>query len=54
MNLHEIKQVKREWPDRAMVVSLMVPATRNLENDPQARRRDRGDGVELNSVARTA
>jgi len=24
-NLREIKQVKRDWPDRAMVVSLMVP-----------------------------
>jgi dihydropyrimidine dehydrogenase (NAD+) subunit PreA len=27
MNLHEIKQVKRDWPDRALVVSLMVPCT---------------------------
>ena len=25
VNLQEIKKVKREWPDRAMVVSLMVP-----------------------------
>ena len=25
INLQEIKQVKRDWPDRAMVVSLMVP-----------------------------
>ncbi len=25
INLREIKQVKRDWPDRAMVVSLMVP-----------------------------
>ena len=25
INLQEIKQVKREWPDRAVVVSLMVP-----------------------------
>jgi len=25
VNLAEIKQVKRDWPDRAMVVSLMVP-----------------------------
>ncbi len=25
VNLDEIKQVKRDWPDRAMVVSLMVP-----------------------------
>src|SRR6201985_2077482 len=25
LNLQEIKQVKRDWPDRAIVVSLMVP-----------------------------
>ena len=25
VNLREIKQVKRDWPDRAVVVSLMVP-----------------------------
>src|SRR5450432_53363 len=25
VNLQEIKQVKRDWPDRALVVSLMVP-----------------------------
>src|SRR5260370_15123723 len=25
INLREIKQVKRDWPDRAVVVSLMVP-----------------------------
>lgn len=25
VNLREIKQVKRDWPDRAMIVSLMVP-----------------------------
>jgi len=25
VNLDEIRQVKRDWPDRAMVVSLMVP-----------------------------
>ena len=27
VNLQEIKRVKKEWPDRAMVVSLMVPCT---------------------------
>ncbi|HKP26627.1 MAG TPA: NAD-dependent dihydropyrimidine dehydrogenase subunit PreA [Dongiaceae bacterium] len=27
VNLREIKQVKRDWPDRAVVVSLMVPCT---------------------------
>jgi dihydropyrimidine dehydrogenase (NAD+) subunit PreA len=25
INLQEIKRVKRDWPDRAVVVSLMVP-----------------------------
>jgi dihydropyrimidine dehydrogenase (NAD+) subunit PreA len=25
VNLREIKQVKRDWPDRALVVSVMVP-----------------------------
>src|SRR5258707_4369413 len=25
VNLREIKQVKRDWPDRALIVSLMVP-----------------------------
>jgi dihydropyrimidine dehydrogenase (NAD+) subunit PreA len=25
VNLDEIKQVKRDWPERAMIVSLMVP-----------------------------
>ena len=25
VNLEEIKRVKKDWPDRAMVVSLMVP-----------------------------
>ena len=27
VNLDEIRQVKRDWPDRALVVSLMVPCT---------------------------
>ena len=27
VNLREIKQVKRDWPDRALIVSLMVPCT---------------------------
>jgi len=26
-NLKDIKQVKKDWPDRAVVVSLMVPCT---------------------------
>jgi dihydropyrimidine dehydrogenase (NAD+) subunit PreA len=25
INLQEIKEVKRDWPDRALIVSLMVP-----------------------------
>ena len=25
VNLREIKKVKRDWPDRAMIISLMVP-----------------------------
>src|SRR5499426_1829394 len=49
VNLREIKQVKRDWPDRAMVVSLMVPC----EEAPWARIlklvEDTGaDAVELN------
>ena len=49
INLQEIKKVKREWPDRAMVVSLMVPC----EEAPwkkilkQVEETD-CDGVELN------
>jgi dihydropyrimidine dehydrogenase (NAD+) subunit PreA len=49
VNLREIKKVKREWPDRAMVVSLMVPCQEepwkkilNAVEDTEA------DGVELN------
>ncbi|MFL4468897.1 NAD-dependent dihydropyrimidine dehydrogenase subunit PreA [Tateyamaria armeniaca] len=49
VNLQEIKAVKRDYPDRAMVVSLMVPC----EEDPWKRIlplvEDTGaDGVELN------
>ena len=49
VNLQEIKAVKRDYPDRAMIVSLMVPC----EEDPWARIlplvEDTGaDGVELN------
>jgi dihydropyrimidine dehydrogenase (NAD+) subunit PreA len=49
VNLREIKQVKRDWPDRAMVVSLMVPcdeeswkAILKVVEETEA------DGVELN------
>ena len=43
VNLQEIKKVKREWPDRAMIVSIMVPCDGGiLEGHPAARR---GDGL---------
>ena len=49
VNLREVKEVKRDWPHHAVVVSLMVPCT---EPDWQAilsRVEDTGaDGVELN------
>ena len=49
VNLREIKQVKRDWPDRAMVVSLMVPC----EEAPWAKilkqvEETGADAVELN------
>ncbi|MBI5254908.1 MAG: NAD-dependent dihydropyrimidine dehydrogenase subunit PreA [Burkholderiales bacterium] len=49
LNLDEITQVKRDWPDRALVVSLMVPCTETAWKDILARVEDTGcDGVELN------
>ena len=43
VNLREIKQVKKDWPDRAIVVSLMVPCEEeSLEGDPAAGRGNRG------------
>ena len=49
VNLEEITRVKKDWPDRAIVVSLMVPC----EEDPWKRILDRvsetgADGIELN------
>ncbi len=49
VNLREIKEVKKKWPDRAMVVSLMVPC----EEEPWKKILKRveetdADGVELN------
>ncbi|MDQ7080647.1 MAG: NAD-dependent dihydropyrimidine dehydrogenase subunit PreA [Paracoccaceae bacterium] len=49
VNLREIKAVKRDWPDRALVVSLMVPC----EEEPWKRilplvEETGADGVELN------
>jgi dihydropyrimidine dehydrogenase (NAD+) subunit PreA len=49
VNLREIKQVKKDWPDRAVVVSLMVPCVEDawkailpLVEETEA------DGIELN------
>ena len=48
-NLDEIREVKREWPDRALVASLMVPCTEQAWKDILERVEDTGaDGVELN------
>lgn len=49
VNLREIARVKRDWPDRAMVVSLMVPCTEESWQAILARVEETGaDGVELN------
>ncbi len=49
VNLREIKQVKRDWPDRALVVSLMVPCTEEAWKKILLAVEDTGcDGVELN------
>ncbi|MCC5984548.1 MAG: NAD-dependent dihydropyrimidine dehydrogenase subunit PreA [Rhodobacteraceae bacterium] len=49
VNLREIKQVKRDWPDRAMVVSLMVPCDEESWKAILARVEEtEADGVELN------
>ena len=49
VNLEEIKRVKRAWPDRAVVVSLMVPCEEQSWKNILARVEDTGcDGVELN------
>ncbi len=49
VNLREIKQVKRDWPDRAMVVSLMVPCDEDSWKAILKHVEDTGaDGVELN------
>ena len=53
-NLREIKKVKREWPDRAIVVSLMVPCEEGAWKKILSLVEDTGaDGVELNFVAPT-
>ncbi len=49
VNLEEIREVKRNWPDRAMVVSLMVPCQEDSWKAILARLVDTGaDGIELN------
>ncbi len=48
-NLIEIKRVKKNWPDRAIIVSLMVPCEEQNWKDILKRVEDTGaDGVELN------
>ena len=49
VNLREIAEVKREWPDRAMVVSLMVPCEEAAWQAILPRVEATGcDGIELN------
>jgi len=49
LNLREIREVKRDWPDRAMVVSLMVPCEEAAWKAILPRVEDTGaDGIELN------
>jgi dihydropyrimidine dehydrogenase (NAD+) subunit PreA len=49
LNLDEVREVKRRWPDRAVVVSLMVPCTEDAWKAVLPRVEDTGcDGIELN------
>ena len=49
VNLREIKQVKRDWPDRALVVSLMVPCEEeSWKAILKQVEETEADGVELN------
>jgi dihydropyrimidine dehydrogenase (NAD+) subunit PreA len=49
VNLREIKQVKRDWPDRAVVVSLMVPCEEASWKAILPAVEETGcDGIELN------
>ncbi|SEL29115.1 dihydropyrimidine dehydrogenase (NAD+) subunit PreA [Roseateles sp. YR242] len=48
-NLEEIRRVKRAWPDRAMIVSLMVPCEEQSWKSILPQVEDTGaDGIELN------
>ncbi len=49
INLREIKEVKRDWPDRALVVSLMVPCSEDSWKNILPLVEETGaDGIELN------
>ncbi len=49
VNLREIAETKRLWPDRAVIVSLMVESQRDTWHDIVKRTVDTGcDGIELN------
>lgn len=49
VNLAEIRQIKRDWPDRAMIVSLMVPCDEESWKNILPQVEDTGaDAVELN------
>lgn len=49
LNLQEIKETKREWPDRALIVSLMVPCEEDAWKRILKKVEDTGaDGIELN------
>ena len=55
VNLREIKEVKRKWPDRAMVISLMVPCDEDSWKDilhADRGYRGRRGGAELRLPAR--
>ena len=49
VNLREMKAVKRDWPDRAMIASIMVPCEEQAWIDILPRVEETGaDGIELN------
>lgn len=49
VNLREIREVKRAWPDRAVIVSAMVESKRETWHDIIGKIEDTGaDGIELN------
>ena len=49
VNLREIREVKRDWPDRAVIVSAMVESKPETWHDIIPQIQDTGaDGIELN------